>query len=207
MIREKAPTILTAEGARRLTARIRDALALADDLLAQAYQGRAWEALGYVDWSAYCEGELPELRHIKLRAAARQARTKALHDEGATEREIAAATGASPATAHRDVLVVTGRSASNEAADEAPLVLTADVIEEATNWQAVLRQVRRAGDAGLTSAEFLEVVPPRPAGDDRTPWHHGSATAAFHSAERKGFVTRLNGVFRKGHAVYVTTTP
>jgi hypothetical protein len=149
MIREKAPTILTAEGARRLTARIRDALALSDDLLAQAYQGQAWAALGYRDFPAYCDGELPELRHIKLRAPARQARTKALHEQGATEREIAAATGASPATAHRDVLVVTGRSASNEAASVEPLELTREVIEEATAWQTVLRHgACGQGDAG-----------------------------------------------------------
>lgn len=190
MIREKAPTILTAEGARRLTARIRDALALSDDLLAQAFGGRAWEALGYVDWTAYCEGELPELRHIKLRAPARQARARALHDEGATEREIAAATGASPATAHRDVLKVTGRAASNEARDDAPLVLTPEIVEEMTNWQVVLRAVRHAGS--LTCLEF----------ERQKGWGHGRASAAFWSAERKGYVRR-DGAIREGYAAYV----
>jgi hypothetical protein len=64
-MREKAPSILTAEGARRITARIRDALVLADDLLVQAYDGRAWEALGYETWGAYVEAELPSVRLIK----------------------------------------------------------------------------------------------------------------------------------------------
>jgi len=197
VIREQAPTILTAEGARRLTARIRDALSLADDLLAQAYQGQAWAALGYRDFLAYCEGELPELRHIKLRAEPRRARTRALHEQGASEREIAAATGASPATAHRDVLVVTGRTASFEAAPDEPVVLTEQVIEEMTNWMVVLRAVRRAEHAGLTSLEF----------EREKGWGHGKASAAFHSAERKRYIVRLDGVFRDGYGVYVTASP
>jgi DNA-binding transcriptional ArsR family regulator len=95
------------------------------------------------------------------------------------------------------VLVVTGRSASNEAADEAPLVLTADVIEDMTAWQTVLRHVRRAGDAGLTCLEF----------EGETGKRHGAASAAFHSCERKRYITRLEGVYRANYAVYVTVSP
>jgi hypothetical protein len=95
--------VLSATDARRLTARIRDALALADDLLAAAYAGRALEALSHPSWEAYCAAELPELRHLKLRSAARRQRAARLLEVGATERDVAAATGPSTGTAHNDV--------------------------------------------------------------------------------------------------------
>jgi hypothetical protein len=54
--------------ARRLIGAARNALALADDLLARLYAGRAWEALGHADWPTLCAAELPELRHLKMRS-------------------------------------------------------------------------------------------------------------------------------------------
>jgi hypothetical protein len=79
---------------QRLTA-IRNALALADDLLAQAYAARDWEALGHASWEAYCAAEIPELRHLKLRAPERRARIQTLRNAapGISVRELAAATG------------------------------------------------------------------------------------------------------------------
>ena len=87
---------------QRLTA-IRNALALADDLLATAYAERDWSALGHASWEAYCAAELPELRMVKLRKPERQARVAALSGAGASVREIAAATGASVGTVHNDL--------------------------------------------------------------------------------------------------------
>jgi hypothetical protein len=81
----------------------RNALAVADDLLAAAYADRDWAALGHASWAAYCAAELPELRHLKLRAEARQARVAALLDAGASRREIAAGTGASLGQVQKDV--------------------------------------------------------------------------------------------------------
>lgn len=99
----RAPLILTAHGARRLTGRIRDALAIADDLLVQAYEGRAWEALGHRSWVDYCARELPELQCIKLKSGPRRERAAKLYAEGASLREIAAATGGSLGTTKADV--------------------------------------------------------------------------------------------------------
>jgi hypothetical protein len=89
---------------QRLTA-IRNALALADDLLAQAYAARDWEALGHASWEAYCAAEIPELRHLKLRAPERRARIQTLRNAapGISVRELAAATGASVGTVHGDL--------------------------------------------------------------------------------------------------------
>lgn len=191
----KAPTVLTAEGARRLTARIRDALSLADDLLAQALAGQAWSALGHDSFEAYCAAELPELRHIKLRAESRRARAKALLDVGATEREIAAATGASTGTAHNDVLALTGRAVLKNEQTEKVEPLPADIVEMCTAWQVVVRHVTRQGAKGLTCQEF----------ELETGWNHGRSSAAFNAAERKGYVVRLDGVYRSAYGVYVAT--
>jgi hypothetical protein len=74
--------------ARRRVAAIRDALAVADDLLAAAFAARDWEALGHADWLAYCAAELPELRHMKMRAPPRRQRGRALLAAGASMREM-----------------------------------------------------------------------------------------------------------------------
>jgi hypothetical protein len=102
-----ADALLDARTARRLVGEARNALALADDLLARLYAGRAWEVLGHKDWPALCAAELPELRHLKMRTPARRERVAALLEHGATIRDIAAATGASVGTAHGDVATIT----------------------------------------------------------------------------------------------------
>lgn len=181
---EKAPTILTAEGARRKIARARDALALADDLLVELYEGRAWEALGHGSWEALVGAELPELRLIKLRAPVRRERTRRLVGLGATEREIAAATGASAATAHRDVLAVTDRAASNEAAS-VPVESRAD---------QVVRLVVAAGVEGRTSLELMR----------EARCTYGAASGALSRVARQGRV-RPAGFARGGYGVYVAS--
>jgi hypothetical protein len=93
--------------ARRRVGAIRDALAVADDLLAAAYAARDWEALGHASWAAYCAAELPELRHLKLRADVRRARVAALLAAGASRRDIAAGTGASLGQVQKDVAALT----------------------------------------------------------------------------------------------------
>jgi hypothetical protein len=183
-VREKAPTILTEIGARRLISQARNALVLADDVLARLYQGRAWEVTGHADFVAMCAAELPELRHLKMRAQPRRERVKALRAEGATIPEIAAATGASVGSIHGDLKALEGGHSR-----AAVSTLKAAGM---TSWQRVVLEVGRRGAAGLTCLEFEGV----------TGWRHGAASAAFHAAERKGHVRRVPS-FRQGYAAYV----
>lgn len=157
---------LDALEARRLVSAARNALALADDLLARLYAGRAWLALGHADWAALCEAELPELRHLKLRAGPRRERVAALAGLGATVREIAAATGASVGSIHTDLQVIRG------AAPAAPSTAPAHV--------RVAEIIAAAGAGGLTIPQVQR----------RTGWTYGATSGALSRAERRGLVTR-----------------
>lgn len=182
-----AVTVLSVADARRLTARIRDALSLADDLLAQAYAGRAWQALGHPTWEAYCATELPELRHLKMRAPARRQRAAALLKHGATERDIAAATGASTGTAHNDVAHLTRGPVLKTEQDPAP------VAAGQTRADRVVQLVAGRGAAGMTVRELCRAL--------RV--HHGIASGALSRLDRQGRLQRT-AVLRDGCAAYVT---
>lgn len=158
----RADVLLDAREARRLTGQIRDALAVADDLLARAYAGRAWEVLGHKSWEAYCAAELPELRHIKLRKAERLARAAVLYGLGASVREAAAATGSSVGQAHNDRKAIT----APPPAPAGPVCKTARVLD----------LLAAAGDKGLTARQV----------EARTGWHHGSASAALTRLHQAG---------------------
>jgi len=177
--------VLTETDARRLTTRIRDALALADDLLARAYAGRAWKALGHADFAAYCAAELPELRHLKLRKPERQARAVKLLQQGATERDIAAATGSSTGTAHNDVAALTRPVLKNEQAPEA-------TAGGRTRADQVVELVGARGTAGMTVRELCRALKA----------HHGIASGALSRLHRQGRLRRT-AVYRDGCAAYV----
>jgi hypothetical protein len=160
--------------ARRLVSEARNALALADDLLARLYAGRAWEALGHADWPTLCAAELPELRHLKMRAPARRVRVAALHAQGATVRDMVAATGASLGTVHNDVQQLTPTAAP--AVDTRPAHVK------------VAELVAAAGAAGLTI----------PQAQRRTGWTYGATSGALSRAERRGLVSRPADVPPRG---------
>jgi hypothetical protein len=165
--------------ARRLVSEARNALALADDLIARLYAGRAWEALGHADFAALCAAELPELRHIKLRAPARQARAALLFAAGASVREVAAATGASVGQAHNDRAALS-RLLNRAAAQTEQSAQPAHVI--------VAELVAAAGARGLTI----------PQAQRRLGWTYGATSGALSRAERRGMVHRPAGLERRG---------
>ena len=150
---------------------IRNALDIADKELAKAKANRDWEVFDLCSFEDYCAEMLPDLKFITLRAPRRQARIKALlaEDPDTTEREAAAATGSSAATAHRDFVKVTGRSASNEA--RLPARKTDRVVE----------LIAAAGAAGLDVRAVQKAL--------RCERHEASATLTrLHNAKRIEYV-------------------
>lgn len=191
--REKAPTILTAAGARKLTARIRDALALADDLLVRAYEGKAWEALGHASWPAFIAAELPELRMVKLRTEVRREWVRKLLEAGASVREAAVAAGTSVGSAHNDARVlgfVEERSELNTPrAAEQPV---SPPLPQVSNVDRAVALVAAQGARGLTVRELCH----------EADWHHGQASGALTKAHQRGLIARSD-VYRDRCAAYL----
>jgi hypothetical protein len=162
--------VLDQRAARRLVSDARNALAVADDVLARLYAGRAWEALGHADWSALCAAELPELRHLKLRAGPRRARVAALLAAApdATVRDVVAVTGASLGTAHADLAAVRGSGAAPAA------------VEHRAAHVIVTEVVTVAGARGLTIPQVQR----------RLGWTYGATSGALSRAERRGLLHR-----------------
>jgi hypothetical protein len=95
---------LTAAEARALTDRIRGTLTVAHDLIASAYTGRAWVALGYESWDAYCAGEFTEARMVRLEREQRREIVASMRSVGMSTRAIASGLGVSRETVREDAV-------------------------------------------------------------------------------------------------------
>lgn len=93
--------------ARALTDRLRASAEETWDLVVEAYVGRAWAALGYRTWDAYCAGEFGSLR-LRLPPEERAGVTASLREAGLSVRAIAAATGEGKSTIARALAGVPG---------------------------------------------------------------------------------------------------
>lgn len=96
----------TADEARELTDKIRLHFDAAAPLVARAYQGRIWFALGYADWHEYLVGEFGG--SLRLGRDERKATVLELRQEGLSIPAIAEATGASVGTVHNDLSEMKG---------------------------------------------------------------------------------------------------
>jgi hypothetical protein len=94
---------LTAAEARALTDRIRGTLTIAHDLIASAYTGRAWVALGYESWDAYCAGEFTEARMVRLEREQRREIVASMRSAGMSTRAIASGIGVDQKTVVNDL--------------------------------------------------------------------------------------------------------
>lgn len=94
---------LTPSEARSLTDNIRQALHDVWPLFVRAYRGRAWLALGYASWEAYCDTEMAGVRPSIATREQRREVVGDLRQAGMSTTAIASAVGISPATAWRDV--------------------------------------------------------------------------------------------------------
>lgn len=127
--------IATKEQARSLTDRIKVAIEGTWLLIQEAYTSRAWAALGYDTWDAYCTAEFSTAR-LRLPREERQEVVASLRESGMSLRAISSATGVSPATAMRDVRVsdetpaeITGTDGNTYAATRPePVATEADLL-------------------------------------------------------------------------------
>jgi hypothetical protein len=104
--------VLTWDDARALTDRIKVNLGATWELVVDAYLGRAWAALGYKSWGAYCAAEL-DTQYVKLPRDQRMEAVAALYSSGMSLRAVAEATGYSRETVRRDVAGDTNVSAES----------------------------------------------------------------------------------------------
>lgn len=90
--------------AELLTAKLRDALDLAVELVRELHEREGWRALGYDSWPAYCRGELPQLAVIVrgLPKEERRAKVSELRAGGMSLRDVAEVTGLAPNTVRAD---------------------------------------------------------------------------------------------------------
>jgi predicted XRE-type DNA-binding protein len=99
---------LTREEAVAVTGQIREAAVVfseawagAEEAVRRAYEGRAWQALGYGTWEAYCQGEFSQTRLFRT-VEERRDRSARLAKAGLSSRAIGALLGIGSATARRD---------------------------------------------------------------------------------------------------------
>lgn len=181
--------------AHQLTRRITDALAVAWDLVAEAYASRIWQPLGYPSWDAYCRAEFATAR-LRLPAEEREETVRSLRAAGLSVRAIASATGASKSQIGRDTAgvpngtpapgPVTGLDGRQYPSHTAPFADTpdgpaepidAEIVDEQHDASRATASVRRrrplsdqAKDAGWDLRKAIERVE-RLTADDRYPRH------------------------------------
>lgn len=93
---------LSPSAARDITDQISAGLEAMWHLIAKAYQGRAWLALGYESWDDYCTREFGTAR-LRLPREDRQEVVASLRESGMSTRAIAAATGQSEGNVRNDL--------------------------------------------------------------------------------------------------------
>lgn len=125
----------TEQQARALTDRIKVAVEGTWLLIQEAYTSRAWAALGYDTWDAYCTAEFGETR-LRLPREERQEIVASLRDSGLSARAISAATGVSEPTVRRDLsgasfdAPVIGRDGKTYTVTREPEIVDAELVDE-----------------------------------------------------------------------------
>ncbi len=152
---------LGVDEARRLTDEIRTALVMTWELVQAAYVGRAWVALGYSSWDAYCEQEF-RAGHLRLPREERQEVVGSLREAGLSTRAIAAATGLGKGTIGRElagapngapetVIGTDGKtySATQPAEDEVPMwyILLSNALQSLREAEGIAEKIAETDKA------------------------------------------------------------
>ena len=153
--------------ARALTDQLRQSLAVSWELLVEAYQRRAWAALGYSTWDAYTDAELGEVR-LRLPREERREVVASMTEAGMSTRAIGSALGV-----HHDTVSEDRRRVGNPTPADEPI--DAELVED-DSPEAMERAVKAAilGTDGKTYT-----APPQPAQPRRRPLPESFWQAAY----------------------------
>lgn len=159
---ELTPRQLDRAEAKRLTARIREHVETVWELIRQAYESKAWKALGYPNWAAYCDGEFSSNR-IRLPQSERREVVTSLHNYGMSQRAIAAATGSDPKTIRSDLRKVGEIPSPSKGLPAGDPFWEADDLKQARFWFHVspwlsCLYVARNVPAHCTAQEFASMA-------------------------------------------------
>lgn len=115
---------LSRSEAQSLTAEIQRGMRGLQELIIKAYDGRAWTALGYASWDAYCDGELAGARPSLPRDERREL-VGELREAGMSQRAIGSAVGVTQKQVWNDLQVTSKSSvemsdSSDDFGDDAP---------------------------------------------------------------------------------------
>lgn len=189
--------------ARRLTEQIRGTLAVAYELLGDAWAGRAWVAMGYPSWEEYCAAEFSDARRVRLPVAQRRELVAGYRGRGMSERAISTGLGVSAGTVHADVVALDLRpadivsldgrrrpSTTRDASRDASVAVTQ--VAPLTVADRTVQLIAATGTRGLTVKELCR----------KAKVHHGQASGVLSRLHRQGRVVRTTD-YRDGCAAYV----
>lgn len=151
---------LTEQQARALTDRIKVAVEGTWLLIQEAYTTRAWHALGYESWDAYCAAEF-RTAHLGLPREERQEVVASLRDSGLSTRAIGAATGVSHTQIRKDLRGAGGNLSREDAGQDAAGFPPGSVIGIDGKSYAATRPAPLSDDALLAGEDWVQ-----PAGPD-----------------------------------------
>lgn len=143
--------------ARALTDRIKSHVEQAWELIVEAYQGRAWIALGYSTWDDYCLQEFGSCR-IRLPREERTDVVASLRDAGMTTRAIASATGFAYGTVQSEIVSIS-RDQNRSPGPETIVGIDGKHYQpqrQIVDREARIEQLRRFAQEGLTINEIAE---------------------------------------------------
>lgn len=208
---ESTTKVLTEKQARALTDRIKsrwDSLVEGGDrlmeLVAQAQEGKADEALGYKSWTAYIAAEFKDTPMLGLGKEERRDLIVSLSDSGMSTRAIAPVVGVSDFTVREDLKKSKANGASNLAPEEGDVV-EAEIVDETPRTVVGLdgkeykAKPAKAPKPLTTVQKFMKVWPKvmKSMLDAPTSSLSAKQLADVPWAKRQGYVKELDKVIKR----------
>jgi hypothetical protein len=156
------PAMLTKERAQYLVGAIRSGLAVLHPMVVEAYEGRAWEPLGYTSWKALCESEFA----LTLAVPQRREAVRELTEAGLSTRAQADVLGVDQRTVNRDQHQVRHSASPESAAPQLVRGLDGKTYPSAQPATAVFSwqdsPATAAPHRGRDETNGVAVAPPQP---------------------------------------------